>query len=225
MLAKGRKYSVVLYTQLRTNLVSLYDDWYNYFQNLTDYGVITVSASGNGDRIYYGSGSAEYPSSFNNTIGVTGVYDNIHGSSSDHWTRAYKANSGYGVDIASIANATKLDWSPAIGCSEFNGTSNAAPIVTGILALIEQYQNNYKPSDELNFALVTTFFEETGDEPGCAPSTNTSEVSGYLDWINEYNNDTYYPDFPYQYADFSEYTYGWGIIDAYEIFEYFKENY
>ncbi len=202
-----------------------YEAWEYLFDDIAGNGTITVHSAGNNNETFTYYNDAKYPCSFDNTIGVTGVFDGDHGNSSERWKRGYVVNSGYGVDITSICNATTLDWSPVPGGNEFNFTSNACPVVAGILALLEQYQINYKSGTDLTVSLTQILFEETGDEPGNPPNATTT-VGGYYDWINENNQTPYYPDFPYEnYANYTFYCYGWGLIDGYEMFSYFKNNY
>jgi len=199
--------------------------WETKFSDFAGNGTITVNAAGNSNTTWTSSVHAAYPCSFNSTIGVAGVFDSDHGASTNQsWTRGDLTNGGYGVDIAAICNSTSLDWSPVTGVNEFNFTSSATPIVAGVLALLEQYQDNYKSSTDLSVSIVQKLFEETGDALGSAPSSNTTEVGGCLSWLNDAGGP--YPNFPYEYpANFTTYWYGWGIIDAYESFDYFRDNY
>ncbi len=99
-------------------------------------------------------------------------------------------------------------------------------MVAGILALLKQYRNNYKSSTDFNISLIQTLFEETGDEPGHSPKYYGSEIGGYVEWINEIGSTPYYPSFPYETpANYTYYNVGWGIIDGYEMYKYFRQNY
>ncbi len=209
-----------------------YMDFEEQFEVLSEAGVVSVGAAGQyglegteEGAIFYYDYLAKFPCSYDSVIGVTGVTDGttILGSG-DRWERDTRANTGWGVEIAALFMGTILDWSPVPDYPEFGGTSNSCPLVAGILALLEQYQNNYKTNTDLNVTLIQTLFEKTGDEPGSPPSSNTTEIGGYIDWIND--NNTYYLDFPYHdNATYAIYDCGWGIIDGYEMFKYIKLYY
>jgi len=206
----------------------VYDSLEDEFEDLADAGVISVSSAGQTEEtIFYYEYSGYNPCSNEDVIGVTGVTDgNTIQGSGDRWEKDEDANTGYGVDIAAIYWGTMLDWEPVPDLDEFAGTSNACPMVAGIIALLEQYQNHYKSGTDLTVSIVQTLFEETGDEPGAAPSSDKNEISGYLDWINEYGSNPYYNTFPYYtLADYPTYNCGWGIIDGYEMYKYFRQNY
>ena len=97
-----------------------------------------------------------------------------------------------------------------------------APIVAGIIALVEEYQDNYKSNTDLTVSLTQIVFKETGDANGSAPSDQGTSISGYFASVN-----SSYPGFPYYElsALYDTYPYGWGILDAYEFWKYFKLNY
>jgi len=63
-------------------------------------------------------------------------------------------------------------------------------------------------------------------EPGNPPSYYGTEISGYLDWINEQGSSPYYPNFPTMTMLIMKLMIVvWGILDGYEMFKYFKQNY
>ena len=63
---------------------------------------------------------------------------------------------------------------------------------------------------------------ETGDENGSAPSEQGTSIGGYFKSVR----DTY-STFPYYESStlYETYSYGWGILDAYEFWQYFQQNY
>jgi hypothetical protein len=209
-------------------------DFSTELETLANNSVIPVAAVGQFSNPYNSSlGSIflntmvnKFPCYSDDVIGVTGVLDTDSSSSNARWYRDERANSGYGVDIASIFAGTQLGWQPVPNYGEFIGTSNSCPLVAGTLALLKQYRNNHKSGTTFDISFVRTLFEKTGDAPGSAPSSNTTEIGGYLDWINDDYNATYYEFFPYHSnANYSTYDLGWGIIDGYEMYKYFSQNY
>ncbi|MHA1952418.1 MAG: S8/S53 family peptidase [Candidatus Heimdallarchaeaceae archaeon] len=220
------------YDTLGIDVVSIawsgHEDWSDASEDLADGGVIVVNAAGNGGEIFTYSGNANYPCSFNNTIGVTGVYDSSH---SNPWTRApgvHGANSGWGVDTAAIFDKMYLDWSPVPFINYFNGTSLACPMVAGIIALLKQYRNEHKSSVTFDYEFIQTLLEETGDAPGNPPSHYEDDDYGYIEGFNDEGNGTNWWTFPYHTigeTNFEVYCYGWGIIDGYEMYKYFRQEY
>ncbi len=192
--------------------------------DMYDDGVIFVNAAGNSYKELTGFEEDEtaYPASLNTTIGVTGVTNSYYYNSSVRWEKEDASDWGYGIDIACISNRTILDWEPVVGIDNFGGTSNAAPIVAGIIALVEQYQDNYKSGTDLTVSLVQTLFKETGDAPGSAPNDQGTAIGGYYESVSANHS-----LFPYERSTtlYETYTYGWGIIDGYEFWKYFKLNY
>jgi subtilisin family serine protease len=217
------------YFDLEFDILSLafngYEDWETELDNLADVGILTVYAAGN-DGYEVDHLTKIYPYCFKTVIGVTGVPDSNHGDEEDRWERDENANTGYGVEIAAIYSASELDWEPKENKGEFYGTSNAGPMVAGILALIEQYQDSYKPTTDLNITIIQELFEETGDAPGQPPSEWGGEMGGNFSWINDEGSSPHYPYFPYSsFAPYATYNIGWGIIDGYEMYKYFKQNF
>jgi len=205
-----------------------FEDLEDEFSTLASNGVIPVCAAGQAiegtsGSIFRYDHQAYFPCSFDDVIGVTGVDDRYFSSNS--WDKHYSANSGWGVDTAGIYNGTILDWAPYPGNYTFMGTSNASPMVGGVLALVEQFQNSHNSSVDLTVELVQEILKYTGDAPGIAPSAST-EVEGYLEGIHDSSNSTYYQYFPYHdNADYPTYDLGWGIIDGYEMYKYYADNY
>ncbi|MHA1420181.1 MAG: S8 family peptidase [Candidatus Heimdallarchaeaceae archaeon] len=196
--------------------------WSDEIEDMCDDGVIFVNSAGNAGVEMTGTGSAYYPACLDTTIGVTGVTNSNFPTPSERWEKEDGVNWGYGIDIACISYLTTLDWEPVIGQDEFGGTSNAAPIVAGVIALVEQYQDNYEPGTDLTVSLVQTLFKETGDAPESAPDEQGTSISGYYKSVS-----TSYPTFPYTISTslYETYFYGWGILDGYELWKYFKLNY
>ncbi|TFG11076.1 hypothetical protein EU534_00140 [Candidatus Heimdallarchaeota archaeon] len=200
--------------------------WEQDIETIVDHGVLFVSAAGN-DGIEMdglpGDGIGYYPQCFNTTIGVTGVTNSYYYDPNFKWQKESGVNWGFGIDIACISNCTVLDWSPVPNDCEFGGTSNAAPIIAGIMALVEEYQDNYKPANDLNIFRAHTTLKYTGDAPNDPPRLqNLTEVAGYYSFVSDEQS-----TFPYfrNSAIYETYLYGWGIIDAYEFWKYFKNNY
>ncbi|MHA1954912.1 MAG: S8 family peptidase, partial [Candidatus Heimdallarchaeaceae archaeon] len=195
-------------------------------ETLATGNVITLNSAGNAGLTFTNSGNARYPCSFDNTIGVTGVFDSNHSVEEERWVKASYASSGYGVDIAAICDKVYLDWFPVPNFNYFNGTSLSCPMVAGIIALLKQYGNTYKSSETFNISLIHELFEETGDEPGDSPKSYENEMGGHFDWLDDVGSSPYYEDFPYEVpANYASYCYGWGIIDGYEMYKYFRQNY
>ncbi|MHA1622674.1 MAG: S8 family peptidase, partial [Candidatus Heimdallarchaeaceae archaeon] len=196
--------------------------WSDEIEDMCDDGVIFVNSAGNAGVEMTGTGSAYYPACLDTTIGVTGVTNSNFPTPSERWEKEDGVNWGYGIDIACISYLTTLDWEPVIGQDEFGGTSNAAPIVAGVIALVEQYQDNYEPGTDLTVSLVQTLLKETGDAPESAPDEQGTSISGYYKSVS-----TSYPTFPYTISTslYETYFYGWGILDGYELWKYFKLNY
>ncbi len=201
------------------------------FQTLTNAGVIPVCAAGQcvppetEGSVFYLYYEAFYPCSFESVIGVTGVIDSdtTLGSGS-RWNRDIRANSGWGVDIAASFAGTILDWAPVPSFDEFAGTSNACPMVAGIIALLEEYQDSYRPNEDLTVSLVQLLFQKTGDALGSAPSQQGEYIFGSYSWLqNAYPGYPYVAD--YEHAIYTTSNCGWGIIDGYEMWKYFKLNY
>jgi subtilisin family serine protease len=203
-------------------------NWSDAIDDLANGDVIVVNAAGNEGHNFSSSDYIDlcFPSCFNNTIGVTGVYDNSHTNSWTRVTGENGANAGWGVDIAAIFDKMYIDWSPVPSFNYFDGTSLACPMVAGIIALLKQYRNEYKSSETFNYEFIQTLLEETGDAPGNPPSHYGNEDYGYIEGFNDEGNGTNYWTFPYHNgADYEEYCYGWGIIDGYEMYKYFRQNY
>ncbi len=200
--------------------------WQEDIETIVDYGVLFVSAAGNeGIEMdgFPGDGIGRYPQCFNSTIGVTGVTNSYYSNSSHTWKQEEGVNWGYGIDIACISNRTILDWAPVPYDSEFGGTSNAEAIVAGIMALVEEYQDNYKSANDLDIFRAHTTLKNTSDAPNTPPRLqNATEIAGYYSGVS-----SNYSAFPYikHYTLYETYYYGWGIIDAYEFWKYFKNNY
>ncbi|NHJ33727.1 MAG: S8/S53 family peptidase [Asgard group archaeon] len=213
-------------------LEDCYDDVESIFHQMatdSQNPVISVASSGNAAATYYTETGAYYPASFSDVIGVTGVPDSEHGDPSDRWNRDSRANTGYGVDVASIYEATTLLWDPVIGEDEFYGTSNSCPIVAGIIAILQDYKSSVDTISE-----IQTVLENTGDPSGYSPGSFDAdgEYDSFFEvYYNEGPNDI---DCPYQ-GELDPYTnippswlarfLGWGIIDAYEMYLYIKQNF
>jgi len=193
-------------------------------EDMCDDGVIFVNSAGNSYKELTGLSEdyTAYPACLSTTIGVTGVTNSYYYNSSAQWEKEDASDWGYGIDIACISNRTILDWEPVIGIDGFGGTSNAAPIVAGIIALVEQYQDNYESETDLTVSLVQTLLKETGDAPGSAPNDQGTAISGYYESVS-----TSHSLFPYERSStlYETYLYGWGILDGYEFWKYFKLNY
>ncbi len=214
------------YLTLGIDIISMSVDgtllWEPILEEIVANGTIPVIAAGNGGLQFNNSEQIIYPCSLNSAIGVTGVPDSDYSNETLRWKQEDILNHGYGIDIASISEATKLDWEPVQGIDEFRGTSNACPLVAGTIALLEQYQNNYKSSTDLNVTIVQNLFQKTGDASGSAPSQQGTTISGSYDWLA-----TNYTGYPYldHVTVYSDYKLGWGIMDGYELFQYFRNNY
>ena len=195
------------------------------FDSLEELGIISVNAAGNSGETYSNLQTANKPCSYDSVIGVTGVYDSNYSLSSDRWKLDDTTTSGYGLDIACISSKTMLDWAPVPSYDYFNGTSNSCPIISGIIALLKQYKNIYKSSSNFTTDEIQLIFEETGDESGTAPRLQSSNINGFYDSVNENGTYTEFPYYTGTVSFYETYAYGWGIIDAYEMYQYYKAYY
>lgn len=118
-------------------------------------GILTVAAGGNGDKYGNGLTTTMYPSDYDNVLSVVAI------GSTDAYARfsdynAYKDIAAPGVGIWSCwggsSDAYKAD----------SGTSMAAPVVSGVAALLFAYDSALTPDD------VQNLLEETADDLGDA---------------------------------------------------------
>ena len=98
---------------------------------------------------------------FKSTARVIGVTNSYYYNPSLTWEKEDVVNWGYGIETTCISNRTILDWAPVPNLYSFGLTSNAASIVSGILALVEEYQDNYKSDKDLNIFRVHETLNET----------------------------------------------------------------
>ncbi|MCG3222453.1 MAG: S8/S53 family peptidase, partial [Candidatus Heimdallarchaeota archaeon] len=135
----------------------------------------------------------------------------------NHWYKELKSNYGYGVDILSIYRSTHIGWdvNPLDPYNPyFSGTSNACPLVSGIITLIKQVDITLSIDDFNDPRDEDSIFINIGDPLGyapgdcSAPNEGTNEINGAFFGVNPYDETS------------NVALYGWGIIDAYEIYLY-----
>jgi hypothetical protein len=123
---------------------------------------------------------------------------------------------GEGLDICSIFAATHIGWNPFIDEKldenyEFAGTSNACPLVSGIIALNYQYWKQEHGTKLTVYRFLERNEEgilvNTGDPEGIAPTDNGEDPEGWSGY----------------YIQKSKF-YGHGLIDAYEIYCFLRDN-
>ncbi|NHJ49224.1 MAG: S8 family serine peptidase [Asgard group archaeon] len=123
---------------------------------------------------------------------------------------------GEGLDICSIFAATEIGWNPFIDDRldenyEFAGTSNACPLVAGIIALNYQFWRQEHTTKLTVYRFLELneegIFVNTGDPEGMAPAENGEDPEGWSGY----------------YIQKNEY-YGHGLIDAYEIYCFLRDN-
>ncbi len=141
-------------------------------------GILIVSAAGNDGNTGGTGDTMNYPAKYDSVIGVTAVDQSLN--------RAYFSSTGPTAEVAAPGEnvvSTYLKNQYAIG----SGTSQAAPHVTGILALLKQAHPTYT-NVQLR-ALLDDFYTKdlgtTGRDPwfgfGLATYTNQTTVMANVD--------------------------------------------
>ncbi|MHA1629182.1 MAG: S8 family serine peptidase [Candidatus Heimdallarchaeota archaeon] len=130
------------------------------------------------------------------------------------------SNYGRGLHVYAIGESTNLGWNPFYPKEtdnefEFSGTSNACPIVAGIIALLKQQWPNLNVDDFLQ-RNEEGIILNTGDPLGYSPGDCNAPNEGA-----EMIHSAYIGVDPV--VDQTET--GWGIIDAYEMYLFLLENY